>query len=289
LKENKIVNAFTVDVEDYFHVSAFDTVISTNAWDLLPTRVVDNTLNVLDLLEENEVKATFFILGWVAERFPSLVRAVHQAGHEIACHGYSHQRIYTQSPESFRADIVRSRDLLQDISGVKVEGYRAPSWSITKESLWALDILVEEGFTYDSSIFPVHHDIYGIPDAKRFPHTITTQAGSIKEFPPTTRSYHAFGKKLQLSLAGGGYLRLFPLQFIRSGIDAINTQEKMPTMLYFHPWEIDPEQPRVAEAGSRSRFRHYTNLAGMRSKLAALLKRYSYAPMIDVLSQEFPA
>ncbi|MFH1027763.1 MAG: XrtA system polysaccharide deacetylase, partial [Pseudomonadota bacterium] len=209
---------------------------------------------------------------------------IHRRGHEIACHGYGHELIYQIGPERFRADIRRSKSLLEDQCGMRVFGYRAPSYSITKQSLWALDILVEEGFTYDSSIFPVLHDTYGIPDAERFPHTIRTGAGPLVEFPLTTLPLQLGWKKMRLPIAGGGYLRLLPVGIIRRGIDKINQIEKQPAVLYFHPWEIDPEQPRI-KAGLKSSFRHYLNLEKTEGKLAHLFGRIKFAPMKEVLSE----
>lgn len=188
------LNALSIDVEDYFQVSAFERYVERSQWDSYPLRVVENTGRVIDLLEEFGVKATFFILGWVAQRCPDLVRRIRDAGHEIACHGYGHELVYRIGPERFREDIRRSKAILEELSGVQVRGYRAPSYSITAKSLWALDILVEEGFSYDSSIFPVYHDVYGIPDAPRFPHLIRRQSGEIMEFPLTTYPFR-WGKR----------------------------------------------------------------------------------------------
>lgn len=181
-----MINALTIDVEDYFHVTAFEKQIRPDTWDRHPLRVEDNTLRILDMLDEFAMKATFFVLGWVAERLPGLVREIQRRGHEIACHGYGHQLVYRLTPQEFRADISRAKKLLEDICGERVCGYRAPSYSITAKSLWALDTLLEEGFSYDSSIFPISHDIYGIPGGKRFPHQISTHAGNIQEFPIST-------------------------------------------------------------------------------------------------------
>ncbi len=277
-----MLNALTIDVEDYFQVNAFAKHVQQDQWDSFPLRVDDNTRRILDLLDTFAIKATFFILGWVAQRLPDLVKEIHHRGHEIACHGYGHELIYQIGPERFRADIRRAKSLLEDQCGVRVCGYRAPSYSITKQSLWALDILVEEGFTYDSSIFPVLHDTYGIPDAERFPHTIQTKFGPLVEFPLTTLPFHLGWKKMRLPIAGGGYLRLLPAELVRWGIARINQQELQPAVLYFHPWEIDPDQPRI-KAGLKSRFRHYLNLDKTEGKLRKLLSSLQFGTMSSVL------
>lgn len=278
-----MLNALTIDVEDYFQVNAFARYVKQEQWDGFPLRVDRNTRHILDMLDSFSIKATFFILGWVAERLPELAKEIHRRGHEIACHGYGHELIYVIGPERFRADLRRSKALLEDQCGVSVNGYRAPSYSITKQSLWALDILVEEGFKYDSSIFPVLHDTYGIPDAERFPHTIRTGAGSLVEFPLTTLPLQLGWKKMHLPIAGGGYLRLLPVGIIRSGIEKINRVEKQPAVLYFHPWEIDPGQPRI-KAGLKSSFRHYLNLHKTEGKLVKLFCSSMFAPMKEVLA-----
>lgn len=282
-----MLNALTIDVEDYFQVNAFAKHVRQDQWDSYPLRVDRNTRRILDMLDSFSISATFFVLGWVAERFPLLTKEIHRRGHEIACHGYGHELIYTIGPERFRVDIRRSKALLEDQCGVPVKGYRAPSYSITKQSLWALDILVEEGFTYDSSIFPVMHDTYGIPDAERFPHTLQTGAGPLVEFPLTTLPFQLGWKKMRLPIAGGGYLRLLPVGIIRRGIEAINQRERKPAVLYFHPWEIDPDQPRI-KAGLKSRFRHYLNLEKTEGKLAYLFSKFRFGPMKDVLGANNP-
>jgi polysaccharide deacetylase family protein (PEP-CTERM system associated) len=279
-----MINALTIDVEDYFQVNAFARHVRREDWDRYPLRVEDNTRRILEMLDEFAIKATFFVLGWVAERLPSLVREIQEKGHEIACHGYGHELIYSIGPDLFRKDIRTSKNILEDICGEKVSGYRAPSYSIIRQSLWALDILIEEGFTYDSSIFPVMHDTYGIPDAQRFPHTLQTAAGSLMEFPLTTLPLHLGWKNVHLPIAGGGYLRILPVSIIRHGITAINQRERQPAVLYFHPWEIDPEQPRI-KAGMKSRFRHYINLHRTKGKLEYLFNRLEFAPMKEVLAE----
>jgi len=278
-----MINALTIDVEDYFQVNAFAGQIRQNQWDSYPFRVDGNTRRILDMLDNFSIKATFFILGWVAERLPSLTREIHRRGHEIACHGYGHELVYSIGPERFRADIYRSKALLEDQCGVQVNGYRAPSYSITKQSLWALDILIEQGFSYDSSIFPVYHDTYGVPDAPRFPHLITRQSGTICEFPLTTLPLRWGSKEYRLPIAGGGYLRLLPAELIRWGIAKINQAEQQPSVLYFHPWEIDPEQPKI-KAGIKSCFRHYLNLHRTEVKLDYLFEKVRFAPMLTVLN-----
>lgn len=279
-----MINALTIDVEDYFQVTAFERQIKPGEWGRYPLRVEGNTLRILDMLDEFALKATFFVLGWVAERLPALVKEISRRGHEIACHGYGHQLVYRLSPQEFRHDISKAKNLLEDICGERVHGYRAPSYSITVKSLWALDILVEEGFTYDSSIFPITHDIYGIPGGKRFPHEISTHAGKIREFPISTFPLHVGWWKSQMPICGGGYLRLFPAALVARAIQAINVKEKQPVIVYFHPWEIDPEQPRI-RAGARSCFRHYLNLERMELKVRHLLDNFRFSPAGEVLSR----
>ena len=278
-----MVNALTIDVEDYFQVTAFERYVKRSDWGNYPLRVGNNTRRILDLLDEYGIKATFFVLGWIAETLTTLVQEIQRRGHEIACHGYGHELIFHIGPERFRTDIRRAKHVLENQCGQRVCGYRAPSYSITSRSLWGLDILVEEGFSYDSSIFPVRHDTYGIPGAERFPHTIQTGSGSLVEFPLTTLPLQVGWKKVQLPIAGGGYLRLLPVEIIRRGISSINTREQQPAVIYFHPWEIDPDQPRI-KAGMKSRFRHYLNLQHTEGKLTQLFKTIQFAPMKDVLS-----
>jgi polysaccharide deacetylase family protein (PEP-CTERM system associated) len=277
-----MLNALTIDVEDYFQVNAFASVVRYDQWGNYPLRVAENTYKILDILEQHHITATFFVLGWVAERLPELTREIHRRGHEIACHGYGHQLIFQIGPDKFREDIRRSKSLLEDQCGEAVCGYRAPSYSITNKSLWALDILVEEGFVYDSSIFPVVHDTYGIPDAERFPHTLQTTAGPLREFPLTTLPVQVGWKQLRLPIAGGGYLRLLPVETIRKGIHTVNTKEQQPAVVYFHPWEIDQKQPRI-KAGFKSTFRHYLNLHRTEGKLVHLFERLKFGPMRQVL------
>jgi polysaccharide deacetylase family protein (PEP-CTERM system associated) len=276
-----MLNALTIDVEDYFQVTAFERYVRRDQWGNYSLRVEGNTSRILDILDEFEVRATFFVLGWVAERCPRLVRNIAERGHEIACHGYGHELVYHIGPEKFRKDVRMAKDVLEDIIGEKVLGYRAPSYSITGKSLWALDILVEEGFLYDSSIFPIVHDVYGIPGGKRFLHDIETLHGMIREFPISTFPIRIGGWRYQLPIAGGGYLRLFPVSLVSRAITFINSNEMQPTVLYFHPWEIDPDQPRI-HAGLKSRFRHYLNLKGMETKIRYLLSKIEFSVMRDI-------
>lgn len=267
------VNALTVDVEDYFHVEAFASSISPADWAGYEMRVEGNVNRILDIFARHDAKATFFILGWVAEKAPGLAKRIADAGHEVGCHGYAHQHIRRQTPEGFREDVRRARRLLAEQTGQAVRCYRAPSFSITEATLWALDILAEEGFEIDSSIFPARHDLYGIPDAPRFPHG----RNGLVEFPPTTIKKASVG----IGVAGGGYLRLLPYQVTRWAIRHVNEVEGQPAMVYFHPWEIDPGQPRIA-APLKSRLRHYTHLGRMQGKVERLLQEFSFATVSEV-------
>lgn len=273
-----IQNAMTVDVEDYYQVAAFSKNIARSDWDKMESRVVRNTEHILQIFDDYAVKATFFVLGWVARREPGLVRNIVNQGHEIASHGYSHQLIYTQTPELFKEETIRSKRLLEDISGKVVNGYRAASYSITKKSLWALDILAEAGFKYDSSIFPVHHDNYGIPGSATEPYVINSQNGrKIIEYPLST--YKVFGQ--MLPVAGGGYFRLYPYWLSRHFYKNINKNKK-PFVFYMHPWEIDPNQPRI-KASWFSEFRHYNNLEKSETRLARLISEFSFSTMKNIL------
>lgn len=278
-----MINALSIDVEDYFHVNAFAKHVRPEDWHTYPTRVGDNIRQILDMLDEFSVRATFFVLGWVAERMPLLVKEIHRRGHEIACHGYGHQLVYHLTRMQFRDDISRAKNILEDMCGERVCGYRAPSYSITNRSLWALDILVEEGFTFDSSIFPIHHDVYGIPGGKRFIHEISTSEGTIREFPLSTLPVKFWLWHSRLPIAGGGYLRLLPAQLVERAIRTINDKENQPVIVYFHPWEIDPGQPRI-RAGLKSSFRHYLNLERMELKVRHLLERFRFTTMGEVFS-----
>lgn len=273
-----VKNVFSVDVEDYFHVSAFARQIPTSQWDQFQCRVEANTHRILRILQAEQVRGTFFVLGWVAERYPRLVRDIARDGHEIGCHSHWHQLVYELTPDEFRADLRQSLDVLQQITGSAVVSYRAPSFSVVRQSMWALDILVEEGIRYDSSIFPVHHDRYGVPDADLAPCTINTGAGPLREFPPTVWRV----MKMNVPIGGGGYLRLYPLPFTLHGLRKINRQEGRPFMVYTHPWEVDPDQPRL-QGPRRSRFRHYVNLATTAGKLQALAREFEYDLMSAIL------
>jgi polysaccharide deacetylase family protein (PEP-CTERM system associated) len=266
-----ISNVLSVDVEDYFHVEAFSDIVDRNTWDSYPSRVENNTRRVLDLFDESSVKGTFFILGWVAERFPQLVREIVQRGHEPACHSYWHRPIFRLKPEEFREDTLRAKNCIEQIAGEAVYGYRAPSFSVTADSLWGLDILAEAGFTYDSSIFPIHHDVYGIPTAPRAPFTVDTAAGPLLEYPVTT--FHFLGPNLPVG--GGGYLRMLPYWYTRLGA-ARARAESLPLIVYLHPWEVDPEQP-VLPGRWKSRLRHYTNLNKTADRLRKLLRSAPFA------------
>ncbi len=267
-----IKNYLTIDVEDYFQVSAFEDIVHPEDWGAIEQRVVRNTEKVLDLLAAHSTKATFFIVGWVAERYPQLVRTIHGQGHAIGCHSYWHRKVYDLTPEEFRDDTRRVKSILEDIIGAPVHGYRAPSYSITGKSLWALDILRELGFTYDSSIFPIHHDIYGIPDAPRFAYQ---HLNGLLEYPISTARF--FGRSIPVS--GGGYFRLFPYRFSRYALQTINEKEGEPFIFYLHPWELDPDQPRMRQARALSRFRHYNNLGKVRSRLKSLFADFRFIPL----------
>jgi len=276
-----IQNALTVDVEDYFQVSAFAKSVAQNDWDNYSLRVEQNTHKLMDLFDERQIKATFFVLGWVAERTNSLILEIANRGHEVACHGYSHQLVYNQSPEVFRQETIRSKSLLEDIIQGPVRGYRAASYSITRRSLWALDILAEAGFDYDSSIFPVRHDRYGIPDSPEFPHVLDTPEGhKLVEFPLSTAKI----MKYKLPIAGGGYFRLYPYWLSRAGLRQINRKEK-PFIFYLHPWEVDPEQPRIS-ASRLSEFRHYNNLDKCEDRLRRLTSDFQFTTVEKVLQNQ---
>lgn len=278
--DRPLVNALTVDVEDYFQVSNFEGRISRGNWDYLPVRLEESVQRILELFQRFQVRATFFTLGWVAERFPRLLQAIAAAGHEIASHGYAHRIAYDMSPEEFRRDLVRSKRAIEDAAGVAVTGHRATSYSIVSRNLDYLEILAQEGFLYDSSIFPVHHDRYGIAGWDRFPGRVSAGGHSICEFPPST--YRALG--YNLPVAGGGYLRLFPVHFISWCIRKINEVEKKPAVIYFHPWELDPGQPRVTGRAVTS-FRHYNNISRTEGKVAHLLRNHRFAPMRELLDR----
>jgi polysaccharide deacetylase family protein (PEP-CTERM system associated) len=280
--ERALLNALTIDVEDYYHVSGFEGIVDRARWDEIPARVGPNTRRLLDLLAAAGTRATFFVLGWVAERQPALVRAIRRAGHEVGCHGYWHRLVYDQTAAEFRADLCRARDVIQDILGEKVNAYRAPSFSITARSLWALDVLLEEGFVYDSSIYPTHHDRYGMPGAPLGPHRLRRAAGELWELPPPV--WTVFG--YPLPVGGGGYFRLYPYALTRHGLRAINAAGR-PFAVYLHPWEIDPDQPRIAAGGMRA-FRHYVGLRRTEKRLVRLLREFSFGTLSEALRRWGP-
>jgi polysaccharide deacetylase family protein (PEP-CTERM system associated) len=275
-------NALTVDVEDYYHVSAFARHIRREDWPALESRVDRNTHRLLDCFDTYGVRATFFMLGVVAEQSPTLVREIHNRGHEVASHGYAHDLVYNQTLQSFREETSRSKALLEDLTGTAVLGYRAASYSITRRSLWALDVLRDAGFAYDSSIFPIRHDRYGIVDFPRFPHVVRGEDGDgMIEFPLSTVSL--WGRNLPI--AGGGYLRILPAAFTHWGIARVNHREGQPVIIYLHPWEVDPDQPQQA-VGWITRFRHYRNLHRMEERVINLLGRFEFSTVARVLGIE---
>ncbi len=267
----------TVDVEDYFQVSAFEAHIAKSQWDELPHRVENNTHKILDLFARHQVKATFFTLGWVAERYPSLIRRIVAEGHELASHGYEHIRVTEQTPEQFRADIKKTKQILEDLGGQAIMGYRAASYSIVAKNLWALQILEEEGHLYSSSIYPVKHDLYGIPEAPRFAFT-PENTQKLLEVPITTLKI----LDKNLPCGGGGFFRLYPYQFSKWAYQYINAVEKQPGIFYFHPWEVDPDQPRQQNLPLKTRFRHYLNLNRVENRLNNLLNDFAWDTMRNV-------
>ena len=274
-------NAFTVDVEDYFQVEGFADVIDRKSWDGFHTRVRESTATLLEMLAQRDVRATFFVLGWVARKHPEIVRELAAAGHEIASHGMSHRLIYTQTPVEFQRETRDAKALLEDLCQRPVMGYRAATYSITRRSLWALDILCEEGFRYDSSIFPMRHDRYGIPGAEPRPHVLTTPGGGqLVEFPISVLRYGG----AKIPVGGGGYFRLFPYRFTRWALRRLNRQQQE-FVFYVHPWEVDPEQPRVRAASALSRFRHYLNLGRCAQRIGRLLDDFEFDTMHAVLVQ----
>ena len=273
-------NALTIDVEDYFQVAALAEAVDRKDWASMEYRVEANTDRLLELLSQREVKATFFTLGWVAERSPELVRRIQNAGHEIASHGYSHQLVYNQTPDVFRDETRKSKKILEDITGEPITGYRAASYSITAQSRWALDILCEEGFTWDSSIFPVHHDRYGMPGTPHEPYRLEAPSGgTLIEFPLSTCPVGNY----RLPIAGGGYFRLYPYWLSRWGLGKIN-RAGQPFIFYLHPWEIDTGQPRL-DVKALSKFRHYNNLDKCMGRLERLLDDFRFGSVSEVLSE----
>ena len=275
-----MINALTIDVEDYFQVAAFDNNIDRADWHQIECRVEANTEKFMEVIGNRQVKATFFILGWVAEKFPNMVKRIAEAGHEIACHGFSHQLIYKQTPEEFRQETDRAKKLLEDLSQQPVDGYRAASFSITDSSLWALDIIAEAGFRYDSSIYPVRHDRYGLNGGPHVPYKIALKDDrSLIEFPITTVNFMGY----KVPVGGGGYFRIYPFSMTKKLLKMRADQLQGPFVFYLHPWELDPGQPRVNGASLLSRFRHYYNLEHVESRLQRLLDTFNFGTMQEAL------
>jgi polysaccharide deacetylase family protein (PEP-CTERM system associated) len=269
-----MINALTVDVEDYFQVSAFEKYISRDDWDAIPRRVEINTDRILALFDKLNVKATFFTLGWVAERHPNLVRRIVEGGHEMACHGYSHVRVTQQTQAEFRKDAYKAKMLIEDIAGIRIRGYRAASYSIGASNLWALETLEELGFDYSSSIYPIHHDHYGMPEAPRFAFR-PDKTTHLLEIPVTTVD---IGNR-KYPCGGGGYFRLIPYRLTQWALNRVNNRDRQPCVFYFHPWEIDPDQPRQSGIDIKTRLRHYVNLERMETKLIRLLRDFHWSSM----------
>lgn len=277
------VNGLSVDVEDWFQVGAFENVIDRGRWDSLPSRVEGNVDRILDLFAASKVKATFFTLGWIARRHGPMIRRIAAAGHEVASHGWDHARVFSLDRHGFAADITRARKELEDASGTAISGYRAPSFSIDVRTPWAHAVLAEKGYTYSSSVAPIRHDHYGWRQAPRFAfRPIATLP--LVEIPVTTA--HLGGRRL--AAGGGGFFRVLPYAFSHWAITQVNRAEGRPAVFYFHPWEIDPDQPRIADAPLRSRLRHYTNLDGMAAKLSRLVGDFAWGRMDELAAQEAP-
>jgi polysaccharide deacetylase family protein (PEP-CTERM system associated) len=275
-----VLNAITIDVEDYFQVSGFAREVPPSDWDGFQSRVCQNTDRLLDILGDAGVHGTFFVLGWVAERFPELVRRIQAGGHELASHSHEHGLVYDTTPAEFARDLHRAKAAIEDASGVRVVGYRAPSYSITEQSLWALDVLIAEGYRYDSSIYPIRHDRYGIPSWSRHIHRVERNAGSIWELPGSTIERAG----TNLPIGGGGYFRLLPYAWTRHGIASLNRHERRPAIFYLHPWEIDPDQPRI-RTNALSSFRHYYNLDKTEARLRRLLSEFRFGTVAEVLAE----
>ncbi len=276
-----MLNALTVDVEDFFQVSAYEKIVRFEDWDNYGDRVVNSTGKILGLLKNKGIRATFFIVGWTAERFPELVQQIFSAGHEIGVHSYRHRLIYNLTPNEFREDIVKCRDILESITGKRPVCFRAPSFSITQKSLWALNILADEGFEYDSSIYPIYHDRYGIPNSNPEIHELQQPAGTIWEFPPAV--YRILGYNFPVS--GGGYFRLYPYWLSRSFLQKINQRLKRPFVIYVHPWEFDPEQPVIPGLSAVSKFRHHVGIRKNLSKLDRLTSDFQFGALSEAISQ----
>jgi len=278
MPKDRLINAMTVDVEDYFQVSAFEDHVPRHQWDRIPARVEENTERILGIFEAHDIQATFFVLGWIAERFPRLVKRIHDADHEVASHGYEHIRANTQNPEEFRRDVSRTKKILEDTCGVEVKGFRAASFSIFEKNLWALDTLADEGYCYSSSIYPIRHDLYGIPNASRF--SFRYKDTGILEVPMSTIRVGS----MNLPCGGGGYFRLLPYKYFKWAINRINREDGKPAVFYCHPWEVDPEQPRIDGLNFKTRIRHYTNLHRTAEKLGMLLRDFSWSRMDRVFA-----
>ena len=274
-----MLHGISFDIEEHFQVAAFDSAARRRNWESQDSRVVQNTEVILEILDQRGIKATMFVLGWVAERNKALVKRIVEAGHELASHGYGHELITGQSPQVFREDVKRAKKLLEDIGGAPVLGYRAPTFSVTKETEWALPILVEEGYWYDSSIVPIVHDYYGIPGANPAIHTLKTDSGPLVEVPPSTCHVAGF----TLPIAGGGYFRLFPYPLLKKLLRRVE-QQGQPLIMYLHPWELDPGQPRM-QGSFLSRFRHYLNLDKVQGRLTQLLQDFSFGPIHSLLPE----
>jgi polysaccharide deacetylase family protein (PEP-CTERM system associated) len=279
-----IRNVMSVDVEDYFQVAAFAPAIRRDDWERWPCRVQANVDRILALFDRHAIKATFFTLGWIAERYPAVPRAIVGQGHELASHGYGHERASELEPRAFQEDVIRAKRILEDLSGTEVRGYRAPSFSIGTGNLWALDVLAEAGYRYSSSIYPINHDHYGMPEAPRFPYR-PERCPALLEVPPTTVSFMGWN----IPAGGGGYFRLMPYRLASWLIGRVNRAEGKSCMFYFHPWELDPDQPRVSGAGARSRFRHYVNLTRMEAKLGRLLEDHHWGRADEVYARDLAA
>jgi polysaccharide deacetylase family protein (PEP-CTERM system associated) len=275
-RNQQLPNAMSVDVEDYFQVSAFEGRIARDQWDSMPQRLPRNIARVLEIFEQRGVKATFFTLGWVCQKFPELIREIVAGGHELASHGHDHRRIWAIGAEKFARDVADTRKRLEDTGGAEVLGYRAPSFSIDARSMWAYDALREAGYRYSSSVFPIRHDHYGIPDAPRFPFRVVP--ADMLEIPMSSMSF--MGRNWPCS--GGGYFRLMPLAYSTWATRRINSEDGMPTMFYFHPWELDPEQPRIEGVSTKARIRHYLNLRRFEPRLKALLGKFRWARVDEV-------
>ncbi len=276
-----ITNAMTVDVEDYFQVGAFENVISPDDWDSFPCHIEKNIDRILMLFDDCNIKATFFTLGWIAKNYPDVLKKIIKGGHELASHGYGHLRASNQTPDGFLEDICSSKKILEDISGVKILGYRAPSFSIGEDNLWAFDALIEAGYIYSSSVYPIKHDHYGMPNAPRFSFN-PIEGNDFLEIPVTT--VMAFGKKTPCG--GGGFFRLLPYVLSRYAMKKVNNRDKRPCVFYFHPWEIDKTQPLIKKATLKSKFRHYVNIQQMEHKIQRLLIDFNWAPMADVFLEK---